>query len=98
MDDKLCNALHRRDIEWVFHPPTASHMDGVWVRQLHSLWMRQHQIKPCCNLPIAEWAMLSLLPSPTYQETGGVLIESSRYSLVLMTSSERSGYILPLGI
>ncbi|XP_037793452.1 uncharacterized protein LOC119588888 [Penaeus monodon] len=26
---KMCKALHRRDIECVFHPPMASHMGGV---------------------------------------------------------------------
>lgn len=30
-------ALHRRAIEWVFQPPMASHMGGVWERQIRSV-------------------------------------------------------------
>lgn len=34
---KLGETLRRRDIEWSFHPPTASHMGGVWERQIRSI-------------------------------------------------------------
>ncbi|XP_050698781.1 uncharacterized protein LOC126986557 [Eriocheir sinensis] len=36
-DARVEETLHRRAIEWVFLPPTASHMGGVWERQIRSV-------------------------------------------------------------
>ena len=36
-DTKVKEVLHRRDIEWVFQTPAASHMGGVWERQIRSI-------------------------------------------------------------
>ncbi|KAK8376813.1 hypothetical protein O3P69_010026 [Scylla paramamosain] len=33
----LQETLRRNDIEWVFQPPMASHMGGVWERQIRSI-------------------------------------------------------------
>lgn len=34
---KVEETLHRRAIKWVFQAPTASHMGGVWERQIRSV-------------------------------------------------------------
>ena len=36
-DTKVQNTLLRRRIEWVFNPPHASHMGGVWERQIRTV-------------------------------------------------------------
>ncbi|XP_042870976.1 uncharacterized protein LOC122252530 [Penaeus japonicus] len=34
---KVDRALKKKGVEWIFHPPMASHMGGVWERQIRSV-------------------------------------------------------------
>lgn len=36
-DDKIASSLLRQQIEWKYIPPTASHMGGVWERQIRTV-------------------------------------------------------------
>ena len=36
-DNHVQNTLLRKRIEWTFNPPTASHMGGVWERQIRTV-------------------------------------------------------------
>ena len=34
---KVQNSMHCMDIDWLFNPPSASHMGGVWERQIRTV-------------------------------------------------------------
>ena len=34
---KIKRFLHQKEIKWIFNPPTASHMGGVWERVVQSV-------------------------------------------------------------
>jgi len=36
-DDNINETLLRKQIEWKFNPPTASHMGGIWERQIRTV-------------------------------------------------------------
>lgn len=36
-NQKITEFLHQRDVEWVYNPPGASHMGGVWERLIRSV-------------------------------------------------------------
>ena len=35
--ESICSQLRRMDIRWIFNPPSASHMGGVWERLIRSV-------------------------------------------------------------
>ena len=35
--EKVIGAARRRDVEWIFNPPLASHHGGVWERQIRTI-------------------------------------------------------------
>ena len=47
--DALMHAARRRQIEWVFNPPLASHQSGVWERQIRTLRKVMTGILGTCN-------------------------------------------------
>ncbi|XP_042214951.1 uncharacterized protein LOC121861369 [Homarus americanus] len=36
-DERINRHFQKKDIEWVFNPPAASHMGGVWERQIQTV-------------------------------------------------------------
>ncbi|XP_042232302.1 uncharacterized protein LOC121873053 [Homarus americanus] len=36
-DERINRHFQKKDIEWVFNPPAASHMEGVWERQIRTV-------------------------------------------------------------
>lgn len=45
--DRLCRFLREDGCEWIFNPPHASHMGGVWERQIRSVRSIMNQILLC---------------------------------------------------
>ena len=36
-NEKVHESMLRKDVKWIFNPPAASHMGGVWERQIRSI-------------------------------------------------------------